>query len=77
MVSPSRSVLNRVESFLRRLRFRTLFIVAATLFAVDLVVPDFIPLIDEVLLLIATIVLSRWRQPEDVDVIDITPKRKS
>lgn len=77
MVSPSRSVLSRVESFLRRLRFRTLFIVAATLFAVDLVVPDFIPLVDEVLLLIATIVLSRWREPEEVDVIDITPKRKS
>jgi len=76
MVSPSRPVLGRVESFLRRLRFRTLFIVAATLFAVDLVVPDFIPLVDEVLLLIATIVLSRWRQPEE-DVIDITPKRKS
>jgi hypothetical protein len=53
-------------AFLARLRYRTLFLVVAGLFALDLVVPDFVPFADEILLGIATIVLARLRKPKDV-----------
>jgi len=48
--------------YLGRLRFRTLFLLTASLFAVDLVVPDLIPLADELLLGLATLVLGSWRK---------------
>ncbi len=46
---------------LARLRFPVLFVLSAALFAVDLVVPDFIPFADEVLLGLATALLASWR----------------
>jgi hypothetical protein len=74
MQSPSRKLLAPVLGFLARLRHRTLFLIALGLLAVDLVVPDFIPFVDEVLLAIATIVLARRRKPAEEE-IDITPPR--
>lgn len=49
---------------LRQLRFKNLFLIAAALFLVDLAIPDFIPLIDEILLGILTMVFWSWRRPE-------------
>jgi hypothetical protein len=46
---------------LARLRFPVLFLIAAALFVLDLVVPDFIPFADEVLLGLATALLASWR----------------
>lgn len=43
------------------LRFPVLFLISAALFVVDLVVPDFIPFADEVLLGLATALLASWR----------------
>jgi hypothetical protein len=63
-------------AFLSRLQYRTLFLVAASLFALDLVIPDLIPFADEILLAIVTIVLSRLRKPDEPGVIDITPPRR-
>jgi hypothetical protein len=45
---------------LARLRFPVLFLISAGLFAIDLVVPDFIPFADEVLLGLATALLASW-----------------
>jgi hypothetical protein len=42
-------------------RFPTLLKVTGGLFVADLIVPDFIPLVDEILLGLATLVLSRWK----------------
>lgn len=50
-------------AFAGKLRFRTLFLVTATLFAVDLVVPDMLPLVDEVLLGLGTLLLAALRRP--------------
>lgn len=48
-----------------RLSFPRLFLLAAALFFLDLLVPDFIPLADEILLGLGTLLLSRWKkQPE-------------
>jgi hypothetical protein len=44
-----------------RLRFPTLFAVTASLFVVDLVVPDVIPLADEILLGLGTALLGSLR----------------
>jgi hypothetical protein len=45
-----------------QLRFPRLFALTAVLFAVDFVVPDVIPLADEVLLGLATALLGSWRK---------------
>jgi hypothetical protein len=66
MKSPQRSLLAPLLTFLARLRYRSLFLVAAALLAIDLVIPDAIPFADEVLLGIVTIVLSRLRKPKEV-----------
>ncbi|HZI63994.1 MAG TPA: DUF6116 family protein [Thermoanaerobaculia bacterium] len=52
------SVLARL---LGRLRFPTLFKLAAFLFVADLFVPDLIPFADEILLGVLTLLLGSWR----------------
>ena len=47
--------------FLGRLSYPRLFVVTAALFLVDLVVPDFVPLADEILLGLGTLLLANWK----------------
>lgn len=47
-----------LKSFLGRLRFPQLFMLAAGLFLFDLILPDMLPFIDEILLAIGTMVLG-------------------
>jgi hypothetical protein len=49
-----------------RLRFPTLLAVTATLFVIDLFVPDAIPMADEILLGLATAILASRRRKADV-----------
>jgi predicted MFS family arabinose efflux permease len=44
-----------------RLRFPQLFVLALVLFILDLLIPDFIPFIDEILLGLITFLLGSWR----------------
>jgi hypothetical protein len=54
--------------FLGGLRYPWLFAITAAVFLVDLVVPDLVPLADELLLGLATLLLaSRRRTPGDGD----------
>ena len=46
------------SGFLARLKFPQLFMLAAGLFVFDLIVPDFLPFVDEMLLAIGTIFLG-------------------
>lgn len=55
-------VVGAVLAFAGRLRFPTLFLLLAGLFVVDLLVPDTIPYVDEVLLGLGALLLSRWRK---------------
>ncbi|BAV97468.1 hypothetical protein ABIE09_004757 [Lysobacter enzymogenes] len=48
--------------FLGRLSYPRLFLLTAGLFALDLVVPDFIPFIDELLLGLGTLLLANWKK---------------
>lgn len=50
-------------AFAGRLRFRTLFLVTASLFAIDVIVPDFVPFVDEILLGLGTLILAALRKP--------------
>lgn len=51
-----------IRRFLERRRFPGLMLIAAGLLAVDLLVPDALPLVDELLLLIATLALGALRK---------------
>jgi Family of unknown function (DUF6116) len=61
MALPRSALVGWLVARLTRLRFPVLFLLAAALFVVDLVVPDFIPFADEVLLGLATALLASWR----------------
>ena len=50
-------------TFLDGLRSWQLFILAAALLAIDLLIPDPIPFLDETLLAVLTYTLSRWKKP--------------
>jgi Family of unknown function (DUF6116) len=51
-----------ILAFAGRLRFPTLFLITAGLFVVDLLIPDFIPFVDELLLGLGTLLLSTLRR---------------
>jgi hypothetical protein len=73
--SPLTGLVNR---FLPRLRYPYLFLVLGGLFLVDLVVPDPIPLVDELLLAVLTFVaatLTTRREPDQAPR-DITPMER-
>jgi hypothetical protein len=55
-----------VTRFASRLRFPALFALVASLFVVDLLVPDLVPFFDEVMLALGTLLLGmlRKRRPE-------------
>jgi hypothetical protein len=48
--------------FLARLRFPQLFLVTATLFVLDLLIPDMIPFVDEILLGLVSMLLASVRK---------------
>jgi hypothetical protein len=62
MASP---LVTPILGFLGRLSFPRLFILAATLWALDMVIPDFIPFIDELLLGIGTLLLASFRKRKE------------
>lgn len=51
-----------VTRFASRLRFPTLFVLVGSLFVVDLLVPDLVPFLDEVMLALGTLLLGSWRR---------------
>ncbi|MFC3551770.1 DUF6116 family protein [Lysobacter cavernae] len=55
-------LLSPVLGFLGKLSYPRLFLLTAALFVIDLIVPDFIPLADEILLGLGTLLLSRKRK---------------
>ena len=76
MTSPPRSPLTTfVNRLLPRMRYPYLFLVLGALFLVDLVVPDPIPLVDEILLAVLTFIAATFttRKDTDPEPRDITP----
>lgn len=58
MANPLLSPLLR---WLGRLSYPRLFMIAAGLFVADVVIPDFIPFVDEILLGMGTLLLANWK----------------
>lgn len=58
MANPLLSPLLR---FFGRLSYPRLFALTAALFAMDVVIPDFIPFADEILLGLGTLLLANWK----------------
>jgi hypothetical protein len=50
--------------FADRLRFRQLFLLTATLFIIDLLIPDFIPFADELILGLLTLLFGAWKKSD-------------
>jgi len=48
-----------------RLSYPRLFLLAAGLFAADVVIPDFIPFADELLLGLGTLLLANWKNRKE------------
>ena len=70
-----------VTRFAAGLRFPALFVLAATLFVVDLLVPDLIPFLDEILLALATLLLGSLRKrreapPQREGAADVSQARR-
>ena len=59
-----------IEAFLKnanQLKFRNLFYLVTGLFLIDLLIPDFIPFIDEIILGLLAILLANWRKERNQD----------
>ena len=67
-----------VSAMAGRLRFPQLFVLTAALFVIDLLIPDLIPFVDEMLLGLLAVLFGMWRQrtgtPEGPPVKDVTPR---
>ncbi len=57
-----RPLLSPFLRYLGRLRSPYLFVLVATLFVADLIIPDVIPFIDEILLGLLTLLLARRKR---------------
>lgn len=55
-------ITRQLLGFAGRLRFPQLFALVAGLFLLDLLTPDPIPFLDEILLGLGTVLLGSWRQ---------------
>ncbi|KTF37559.1 DUF6116 family protein [Xanthomonas vesicatoria] len=51
----------RALGWAAKLRYPTLFKLAAALFVVDVLVPDFVPFVDELLFGLTTLLLANWK----------------
>lgn len=63
MASLRNPLLAAVTRFAAKLRYPQLFLLTAGLFVLDLVIPDAIPFVDEILLGLATLLLAGRRKP--------------
>ena len=60
-MNPS-SLMTMFLAFANDLKFKNLFLIISALFVADLLVPDFIPLFDEIVLGLLAIILANWKK---------------
>ena len=56
------SLLKLFLAYANQLKFRNLFILTVVLFIIDLLIPDFIPMIDEIILALLAVLLANWKK---------------
>lgn len=57
-----RSLITMFLGFAEQLKFRMLFLFVTALLILDLLIPDFVPLIDEIILGLLAIILANWKK---------------
>ncbi len=61
MPNPSQSLIQRLQRFAGQLKSSTLLAIVASVFVLDLVIPDALPFIDEIVLGLITVLVARWQ----------------
>ena len=56
------SIMGMFLAYANRLKFRNLFFLIIALFVIDLLVPDMVPMIDEIILGLLAIFLANWKK---------------
>lgn len=77
MANPSGSpVQDLVGTFAGRLRYPWLVGLLGALLVADLVIPDLVPFVDEIILAVLTLLAAMWRKRKDEapKVVDVTPQ---
>ena len=68
-----------IEKYAAGLKYPYLFLLIAIVFLVDLIVPDMIPFVDEILLGLLAVLLGTWKERKGVEskapMKNITPER--
>lgn len=78
MATPAQGpFLEAVRRFASGLRYPQLFFLALSLFVVDLVIPDLIPMVDEVLLGLLALLFSRLKERGDPEGVGNKPPEKN
>ncbi len=54
-----------IMGFASRLRFPTLFFITLGLWAVNMIIPDPLPLVDEIVMGLVTLMLATWKTRKD------------
>ena len=54
-----------VQGVLSRMRHPHLFVLLLVLLGLDLIVPDMVPMVDELLLAVLTVLVGTWRRSEE------------
>ena len=61
-MDPQPNVIRRtLDRLVGDLRFPQLFLLVGALFVLDVLIPDFIPLVDEIILGLLTLMLGTWK----------------
>jgi Family of unknown function (DUF6116) len=67
-----------IERFASRLKFPYLFFLTAAIFLLDLLIPDAIPFVDEILLGLVAVLLGTWKNRKSVEpgrpMKNVTPR---
>ena len=58
----SSPIINTLLGRANQLKFKYLFFLVAGLFLTDILVPDYIPMIDEIILGVLAIILANWKK---------------
>lgn len=70
-----------ITRFASRLRFPQLFLVTAGLFLIDVLVPDLVPFVDEILLGLLSVLFGMWKESDSREtkppMKDVTPGKTS
>jgi Family of unknown function (DUF6116) len=61
------TLMNIFLEFANQLKFKNLFLLILCLFIIDIIVPDMIPMIDEIILGLLTVLLANWKKGKGRD----------